>query len=740
MSHVSTPVPGLPDSLLVTHPEAAADWAHDKNTDGPEFVRASLNRRVTWRCKRGHEWKDTIKQRALLNRTCPRCAKLDIADPEIAAQWHPTKNPGLSPSSYRPGSDKRVWWLCDQGHEWQATILSRTRTTRTCSECRGTKTTPRNSLAVTHPALAAQWHPSLNGKLRPDERKSGSQQKAWWLCDCGMAWRARIAARADGQGCPACTGRVATPTNCLAHVAPEVAAEWHPSKNGDLTPSDVKARSSRLVWWRCPKSEEHEWEAKVTERAGSRRRGCPFCGGQRVAPSESLAAIHPELAEQWVGSDRGVGPGDVRPGSNIRATWRCERGHEWTTSMKKRTSGQGCPYCAGKRTTMETSLAHLYPAIAAEWHPSKNGRATPDQITPGSNKKRWWTCDNGHAWHAVVHSRVQDNGCPYCARKLVTPETSLAAENPELASQWHPTKNGDVTPSDVFANARAKRWWLCDNGHDWDAPVFIRHRGIGCRFCAGQEATPETSLAAERPDVAAEWHPTLNGDRSPDQFRPASSEDAWWQCPRNPEHAWSARIAHRTLSGSGCPRCKLLPHSHQQFSLAHEIKVFIDFDLEDHKIRVKGQIWDVDIVLRDQQIAIEFDGFYWHRDKQDLDRKKADELRAQGWRVIRVRESPLEALHPDDVEVPAQDGKLAANATLRQVEVLLGEPISGLDEYLNHRALLNDEEARAYGEAYLARKETRRRERRERRRRGRPTVERGQLQLPGLDPLVVNES
>lgn len=41
---------------------------------------------------------------------------------------------------------------------------------------------------------------------------------------------------------------------------------------------------------------------------------------------------------------------------------------------------------------------------------------------------------------------------------------SLAELNTELAKQWHPTKNGDLTTFDVFPKSHKKVWWKCDKG------------------------------------------------------------------------------------------------------------------------------------------------------------------------------------------------------------------------------------------------------------------------------------
>jgi len=62
-------------------------------------------------------------------------------------------------------------------------------------------------------------------------------------------------------------------TNSLATQYPELATEWHPTKNGNLTPSDVVAGSHKKVWWKCAKGPDHEWEAALRNRTGLNR-GC----------------------------------------------------------------------------------------------------------------------------------------------------------------------------------------------------------------------------------------------------------------------------------------------------------------------------------------------------------------------------------------------------------------------------------------------------------------------------------
>ena len=73
----------------------------------------------------------------------------------------------------------------------------------------------------------------------------------------------------------------------LAEVNPELAKQWHPTKNGDLTPNDVKAGSSKKVWWKCDKGDDHEWETAIGNR--SIGKGCSICAGQKTVLSNCLA-------------------------------------------------------------------------------------------------------------------------------------------------------------------------------------------------------------------------------------------------------------------------------------------------------------------------------------------------------------------------------------------------------------------------------------------------------------------
>lgn len=137
------------------------------------------------------------------------------------------------------------------------------------------KNKPITDLATARPDLAAQWHPTKNAPLLPSQVARCSMEKVWWLGPCGHEWDAVVSARTNGgTGCPYCTGkRVLAGENDLATTDPDLAAQWHPTLNAPLTPSDVKRGSNRKVWWQCPKG--HVWQKIVYIRSNGN--GCPIC-------------------------------------------------------------------------------------------------------------------------------------------------------------------------------------------------------------------------------------------------------------------------------------------------------------------------------------------------------------------------------------------------------------------------------------------------------------------------------
>eukprot|EP00128_Syssomonas_multiformis_P006210 Colp12_sorted_trinity150504_noHs@13815 len=206
----------------------------------------------------------------------------------------------------------------------------------------------------------------------------------------------------------------------------------------------------------------------------------------------SRAADFPEVIRQWHPSRNMLQPEDVAPFSAKSCWFVCDEGHEYKAIICNRTKhGTGCPTCRIKRATQANNLLTKYPAVAAEWHCTKNGTLAPKDVSYGSNKKVWWQCKQGHEWKVAISTRTYSKaGCPVCAveRQQGTRKgtQSLLAAYPHIAKFWHPTRNGVLTPDAVSYGSNRKVWWQCanDGSHEWEARVRnCTRQKLSCPFC-----------------------------------------------------------------------------------------------------------------------------------------------------------------------------------------------------------------------------------------------------------------
>jgi len=342
-------------------------------------------------------------------------------------------------------------------------------------------------------------------------------------------------------------------SNILLDINPKLAKEWHPTRNGDLTPDHITCGSIKKVWWLCTKG--HEWEAFIINR--NRGNGCPYCSGRRAIKGKTdLCATNLKLANEWHPTKNGnLTASDVTGSSGKKVWWQCANEHEWKARIQHRNKGSGCPYCSGYRAIEgKTDLLTTNPELANEWHPTNNGSLTPSDVLPYSSKKVWWICANGHEWEASISNRNNGNGCPYCSnKKVLRGFNDLATTNIKLASEWHPTRNGKLSSRHVTRSSSKKVWWLCGEGHEWEASIANRNRGNGCPYCSGHKAVKGyINLFVINPKLASEWHPTKNGSLMPDYITCGSAKKVWWQCAKG--HDWTATIDSRD-NGNDCPYC-----------------------------------------------------------------------------------------------------------------------------------------------------------------------------------------
>ena len=218
--------------------------------------------------------------------------------PELISEWS-DKNYPITPDNITFGSNNNVWWKGSCGHEWQASVKSRSSGEK-CPICSGKRVVEGiNDLATLKPVLVKEW--SDKNILKPTEVSIGSHKKIIWKCKLGHEWEASVKSRAiNHTGCPYCSNnKVLIGFNDLASQFPKVAAEWS-KRNYPLKPTMVTAYSNQKVWWKCSKG--HEWYALIPTRSNGSK--CPYCSGHILKGFNDLATTHPEIVEEW--SDRNL--------------------------------------------------------------------------------------------------------------------------------------------------------------------------------------------------------------------------------------------------------------------------------------------------------------------------------------------------------------------------------------------------------------------------------------------------
>ena len=428
--------------------------------------------------------------------------------------------------------------------------------------------------------------------------------------------------------------------NDLETLFPEIAKEFHPTKNGELKPSDFFARSNRVVWWLCPNG--HEYDMMINNRTGTKQQNCPICSGKRIIKGlNDFPTTNPELMDRWdYEKNTDLDPYTLGPGSNKYAWWKCEHGHSFRSMvyrMVQSWKGMNCPVCRNfKVQEGENDLTTTHPHLLKEWDYSKN-KVLPTQVIAGTNKKVWWKCGHGHSWEAVVASRALRNlGCPYCShQKLLPGFNDVATLHPEILDYWDYEKN-EKPPSEFIGEYSNKEIWLkCEKGHSFKSRIAEFCRGNRCPVCANKKIEiGYNDLATTHPSLVKEWDYEKNIDITPQEVTRGSDKKVWWKCEKG--HSWKAVISSR-VAGRGCPHCLKeyqvsLTEKAFSFYLSKYFKVVIE---NIHLDCMKKK--ELDIYIPTLRLAVEYDGHQWHKSaKRDLEKDLL--CKENGITLIRIRE------------------------------------------------------------------------------------------------------
>jgi hypothetical protein len=367
------------------------------------------------------------------------------------------------------------------------------------------------SLGDVFPRSIEEWH--SENKHTPFYYKPHSHQQVKWICkDCSHVFTKRIGYRTSQRNrkrtelaqCPSCIGREVhlDGRNSLANKFCEIAEEFDMNKNLPLTPRAIVSGSHKSVWWIC-KICVHEWKQMISVRTGQQV-GCPACSNHsiHINESNSLSALHPELANRFHPTKNSPKTANTVVGSGAKPYWwlcdKCDNEYKSQINVQIESanwSSNGCTYCSKGylHSDGRNSLLESYPELAKEFHSTKNGPNTIHNIVGGTYKKLWWQClDCTHEWQATGDKRSKMNrGCPVCCitSEVVRPDgqNSISTLFPQIASEFHSTKNGTNTIFNIKPTSGKKILWIC-NSCDWEwiqAPnIRTGSMKTGCPKCA----------------------------------------------------------------------------------------------------------------------------------------------------------------------------------------------------------------------------------------------------------------
>ena len=433
---------------------------------------------------------------------------------ELMKEWDWEANANLDPTKLTYGSHKKVWWKCQKcSYRWQTVVKDRTLSNHGCSACsRRILVVGKNDLLTVRPDIAAQWHPTKNENLRPQDVTYGWGKKIWWQCqECGYEWQAtpNNRTRKSDNKCPYCINKIVIKgKNDLATTHPELAKEWHPTKNGKLNPDNVSKGSGKKVWWKCPHG--HEYLATISSRTNGTN--CPICNnGRKTSFAEQafyyyVKQIFSDAINRYKADFLGLMEFDIFiPSIKYAIEYDGKPWHSKGFKGKREREERKYNICIKNNIRLiriregeielDANIAD-YQFELGNINNKKNLDKTIHDVlkylTSKNNIANKWDIDTERDRFEILDMM-----------NVVRKNNSLAEVFPDIAAEWHQTKNGNLKPQMFMPGSKVKVWWKCPKcGHDYINTIGHRcGRGQGCPKCRGQKISQAFRLSVQQIDV-----------------------------------------------------------------------------------------------------------------------------------------------------------------------------------------------------------------------------------------------
>ena len=557
-------LPGYND-LRTLFPDIAAEWDAQKNGSlFPENVTKGSGKKVWWICPKGHSYDMYVFER-VKGGNCPFCNNrrvlcgyndLQTLRPEIAQTWHPVLNECLTPEDVIPGTKKQVWWQCDKGHEWKASVEQRCRS-KGCPICQNRRIIRKvNDLFTLYPELQEEWDFERNTK-QPKEYTGGSSAVVWWKCKKGHHWKAAISDRSRGYNCPECSEerRVSFPEKAILYyvkkIFPDVEANYRSKWLGQQE-LDIYIPEQIIA---IEYDGEYGHSKPVCQKRDEKKNR--LCQENRILLIRIREPLCPLLENSSVNYIMNSSK-DLKEAIQFVLAKLSELTEKNTLLVQSdidisRDSAE--IYSLIQYSEKENSLQNKAPDIVALWHPIRNKTLTPEFVSVASSKRVWWKGTCGHEWQSPVAYEVLSGKCPYCTgKRILKGFNDLASQKPTIASQWNNQKNINLKPDEVTVGSGKRVWWICEKGHEWQATIVSRTRDkkSGCPICGNRQVLSGYNDIASNTELLKNWDYEKNASL-PENVCIGTNKKFYWKCSIC-GHQWKDEVSAQ-YRGKGCPCC-----------------------------------------------------------------------------------------------------------------------------------------------------------------------------------------
>jgi len=281
---------------------------------------------------------------------------------------------------------------------------------------------------------------------------------------------------------------------------PEIAKQWHPTKNGDLRVENFTYGSGKKVWWKCDREDCHEWECIVQNR--TKGNGCPFCANQKICKQEEcnsckIKTFASSNKSQYWSDKNPVKSYEVFISAKLKYLFNCDKcNHEFSASLNNISTGYWCPYCVNLKLCEDNCSFCINNSFASSdkaqyWIYDKNEGVIPRDIQKYTEKEYWFNCNKcNHNFKKRIDLITRCNGwCPYCCHQKICMNECDYCYNMSFASNkkslyW--SDKNKITPREVFKSSAVRHIFICNDGHEFKQRLDSINQGVWCPYCVNK--------------------------------------------------------------------------------------------------------------------------------------------------------------------------------------------------------------------------------------------------------------